>query len=117
MCAAPHFDRRLARMTRFRPDRHCLWAICAAMFRPPQHLIPRLRAQQENDDMDTIEATAINPAKLDAFMGRVISDISAGYGGIMISLGYKLGLYKAMAGAGPLSARELAARASCAERY
>jgi SAM-dependent methyltransferase len=35
----------------------------------------------------------------------------------MVSLGSKLGLYKAMAGAGPLSARELAARAGCAERY
>src|SRR5690606_23119097 len=29
----------------------------------------------------------------------------------------KLGLYKAMAGAGPLSARQVAARAGCAERY
>ena len=35
----------------------------------------------------------------------------------MVSLGSKLGLYKAMAGAGPLSATELAARAGCAERY
>ncbi|MCL4800815.1 MAG: methyltransferase domain-containing protein [Burkholderiales bacterium] len=35
----------------------------------------------------------------------------------MVSLGAKLGLYKAMAGAGPLSAAELAARAGCAERY
>jgi SAM-dependent methyltransferase len=67
--------------------------------------------------MDTIEATAINAAKLDAFIGRVINDISAGYGGIMVSLGHKLGLYKAMADAGPLSAREVASRASCAERY
>jgi SAM-dependent methyltransferase len=35
----------------------------------------------------------------------------------MVSLGSKLGLYKAMAGAGPLSAGEVAARAGCAERY
>jgi len=35
----------------------------------------------------------------------------------MISLGTKLGLYKALAGAGPLSAKELARRAGCAERY
>lgn len=67
--------------------------------------------------MDTIQANAIDPAKLDQLMGRVISDISAGYGGVMISLGHKLGLYQAMAGAGPLSAREVAARAKCAERY
>jgi SAM-dependent methyltransferase len=59
----------------------------------------------------------INQAKLDAFLGRAIADLSAGYGGVMVSLGSKLGLYKSMAGAGPVSARELAARAGCAERY
>ncbi|HEX6015594.1 MAG TPA: class I SAM-dependent methyltransferase [Geminicoccaceae bacterium] len=35
----------------------------------------------------------------------------------MVSLGHRLGLYKAMAGAGPLSSRELAGRTGCAERY
>ena len=67
--------------------------------------------------MDTIQPHAIDPAKLDAFIGRAISDLSAGYGGVMVSLGNRLGLYKAMAGIGPLSARELGMRASCAERY
>ncbi|TIR44100.1 MAG: SAM-dependent methyltransferase, partial [Mesorhizobium sp.] len=47
----------------------------------------------------------IDPAKLDALVARAIGDISAGYGGVMISLGHRLGLYKAMAGLGPLSAR------------
>lgn len=67
--------------------------------------------------MDTIQPGAIDPAKLDALIGRAIGDLSAGYGGVMLSLGHRLGLFKAMAGAGPLSARELAARAKCAERY
>jgi 2-polyprenyl-3-methyl-5-hydroxy-6-metoxy-1,4-benzoquinol methylase len=35
----------------------------------------------------------------------------------MVSLGSKLGLYKAMSGAGPITSRQLAARAGCAERY
>jgi 2-polyprenyl-3-methyl-5-hydroxy-6-metoxy-1,4-benzoquinol methylase len=35
----------------------------------------------------------------------------------MVSLGHKLGLYKAMAGAGPVSSQELATRTDCAERY
>ena len=48
---------------------------------------------------------------------RAIGDLSAGYGGVMVSLGHKLGLYKAMAGAGPLDSKEVAARANCAERY
>jgi SAM-dependent methyltransferase len=59
----------------------------------------------------------IDPAKLDAFVGRAVTDLSAGYFGVMISLGDRLGLYRAMAGAGPLSSREVAGRAGCAERY
>jgi SAM-dependent methyltransferase len=59
----------------------------------------------------------IDQTKLEAFANRTIADIAAGYGGVMVSLGHKLGLYKAMAGAGPVSSRELAARARCAERY
>jgi SAM-dependent methyltransferase len=35
----------------------------------------------------------------------------------MISIGNRLGLFKAMSGAGPISSTELAKRASCAERY
>jgi SAM-dependent methyltransferase len=59
----------------------------------------------------------IDQAKLEAFAMRTIGDLTAGYTGVMVSLGSKLGLYKAMAGAGPLSAKEVAQRAGCAERY
>ena len=59
----------------------------------------------------------IDASKLDAFVGQAVSDLSAGYFGVMISLGDRLGLYRAMAGAGPLSSREVAGRAGCAERY
>ena len=60
---------------------------------------------------------AIDQTKLEAFVNRTFADIAASYGGVMVSLGNKLGLYKMMAGAGPLSARELAALSRCAERY
>lgn len=59
----------------------------------------------------------IDQKALDEFMERAVNDLSASYGGVMVSLGHRLGLYKAMAGAGPLSAREVAERAECAERY
>ena len=59
----------------------------------------------------------IDQRKLDALLGATVADLSAGYGGVMISLGYKLGLYRAMAGAGPLSSAEVARRSECAERY
>jgi SAM-dependent methyltransferase len=55
--------------------------------------------------------------KLMSFAMRTIGDIAAGYTGVMVSLGSKLGLYKALAGAGPLSAGEVAARAGCSARY
>jgi len=60
---------------------------------------------------------AIDQDKLNGVLERVIGDLSSGYGGVMVSLGNKLGLYKAMAGAGPLSSQELARRSGCAERY
>jgi SAM-dependent methyltransferase len=64
-----------------------------------------------------MNAPATEQEKLMAFSMRTVNDIAAGYIGVMVSLGSKLGLYKAMAGAGPLSAREVATRAGCAERY
>ena len=67
--------------------------------------------------MDYVKTNEIDPAKLDAIVSRAIGDLSAGYGGVMVSIGHRLGLYKAMAGAGPLSAHELASRTGCAERY
>lgn len=64
-----------------------------------------------------MEAPVIDRTKLDAFVGRAVGDLSAGYGGVMVSLGNKLGLYKALWNAGPLTSGELAARADCSERY
>jgi SAM-dependent methyltransferase len=59
----------------------------------------------------------IDQTKLEAFVERAVGDISSAYGGLMVSLGSKLGLYEAMWNAGPISSRELAARAGCAPRY
>lgn len=67
--------------------------------------------------MDYTQTKTIDNAKLDALVGRVVGDLSAGYGGVMVSLGHRLGLYKAMADRGPLTSREIASRAGCAERY
>jgi hypothetical protein len=56
----------------------------------------------------------INQQKLEELYGRLFAEISAGYGGVMVALGDKLGLYKAMVGAGPLSSHEVAAAAPSA---
>jgi SAM-dependent methyltransferase len=59
----------------------------------------------------------VNEQKLEEFFNKAINDLAAGYGGVMVGLGHKLGLYKAMAGAGPLDSSEIAQRSGCAERY
>ncbi|MFZ5891783.1 MAG: class I SAM-dependent methyltransferase [Myxococcota bacterium] len=64
-----------------------------------------------------MDGSAVDTATLNSLVTRAITDISAAYGGVLISVGHKLGLYKALAGAGPLSSKELARRATCAERY
>jgi ubiquinone/menaquinone biosynthesis C-methylase UbiE len=59
----------------------------------------------------------LDERKLDEFVEKAVTDLAAGYGGVMTVLGHKLGLYKAMADAGPLDSSELAKRSGCAERY
>ena len=59
----------------------------------------------------------VNEQKLNEVVEKAISDLAAGYGGVMVALGDKLGLYRAMAGQGPLSSMEVAKLAGCAERY
>ncbi|MCA1841708.1 MAG: SAM-dependent methyltransferase, partial [Actinobacteria bacterium] len=61
-------------------------------------------------------ATAIDESKLEAFMGQAVTDMSAAMSAPLIAIGMKLGLYKAMAGAGPLTSAEVAERAGCDER-
>jgi Rv2258c-like winged HTH domain len=62
-------------------------------------------------------ATAIDEGKLEAFMGRVVGDMGAIISAPLMIIGEKLGLYRAMAGAGPLTSREVAERSGSAERY
>lgn len=60
---------------------------------------------------------SVDEQKLNQFLEKTVADLAAGYAGVMISVGHKLGLFKALAGAGPLTAPEVAKRAGCAERY
>ena len=64
-----------------------------------------------------MSATGIDEAKLEAFMGQAVTDMGAIISAPLMVIGEKLGLYKAMAGAGPLSSQEVAERSGAAERY
>jgi SAM-dependent methyltransferase len=64
-----------------------------------------------------MSATEIDGAKLEAFMGQAVSDMGANISAPLMLIGDKLGLYKAMAQAGPLTSQEVAERSGAAERY
>ena len=67
--------------------------------------------------MTTTETNPIDEARLEAFVGQAVTDMGAAISGLLLHLGDRLGLYKAMAGAGPLTSAALAARTGTAERY
>jgi SAM-dependent methyltransferase len=59
----------------------------------------------------------IDGAKLEAFVFRAVDEIGATLNAALVVMGDKLGLYRALAGAGPLTPEELAQRTGTAERY
>lgn len=59
----------------------------------------------------------IDMSKVEQFAGQVIFDISATFSGVMTNIGHKLGLYKAMAGAGAMTSKMLADKTNTHERY
>lgn len=60
---------------------------------------------------------APNEAKLQAFLARALYDLGAAQSAALVALGDRLGLYKAMAGAGPLTPAQLAERTGASETY
>jgi len=65
----------------------------------------------------TITSSVFEQSKFDAFMGKAVMDMGAAMHAALVVVGDKLGLYKAMAGAGPLTPAELAAKTRTTERY
>ena len=59
----------------------------------------------------------VDSAKLKAFMMKMVGDFGAAISVPMIKTGIRLGLYKALDEAGPLTSGELAEKAGIAERY
>ena len=59
----------------------------------------------------------VDETALNNLLGKMVGDLGAAMGAALVILGDKLGLYKAMAGAGPLSSTDLAAKTATDERY
>jgi len=59
----------------------------------------------------------MDETKLMEFLRKTVTDVGCVLGGSMAVLGDRLGLYRAMAGAGPLTPAELAASTDTSEHY
>ena len=74
-----------------------------------------------NQDIPSSTSTSsnnIDHKKLEDFMMKAVGDMASSLGSMMIILGDRLGLYKAMAkSGGPITSEELASQTNTAERY
>jgi SAM-dependent methyltransferase len=59
----------------------------------------------------------VDQGRMNEFLGRFVADLGATFHAPTVLLGEKLGLYKTMAAAGPVTPAELAARTDTSERY
>jgi SAM-dependent methyltransferase len=68
--------------------------------------------------MPTVAASpALDGKKLEQFVFKAVDEVGATLNAALVVMGDKLGLYRALAGAGPLTPAELAGRTGTAERY
>ena len=65
----------------------------------------------------TTEAPAFDEAKVEEFMGKVVTDAAGLTTSFLVAIGDKLGLFKDLATGGPATSEELAQRTSIDERY
>jgi SAM-dependent methyltransferase len=61
--------------------------------------------------------TQIDQARLEQFVGQAVGDMAAAISGLLVHIGDRLGLYRAMADAGPVTPEALAKQTGTAPRY
>jgi 2-polyprenyl-3-methyl-5-hydroxy-6-metoxy-1,4-benzoquinol methylase len=64
-----------------------------------------------------VQTQTVDQDKLMAFLGQVIGELGATVNAGLIVIGDRLGLYRAMAAAGPITSSELAGKTGTSERY
>jgi SAM-dependent methyltransferase len=67
--------------------------------------------------MSTAASQPLDQAKLHEFVMRAVGEMGAAMNAALIVIGDKLGLYKAMSGAGPMTSADLAKKTGTTERY
>ena len=64
-----------------------------------------------------MEANAMDPKKVEAFVGKVLGDTAGSLVTVLAMIGDRLSLFKNLAENGPATSEELADRAGIQERY
>jgi 2-polyprenyl-3-methyl-5-hydroxy-6-metoxy-1,4-benzoquinol methylase len=76
------------------------------------------RPQPQEAKMAAVDQTVeVDGDKLMQFVFRAVEEVGATLGAALVVMGDRLGLYRELAGAGPLTSPELAERTGTAERY
>lgn len=81
------------------------------------HVDEQARTIDPRQDDRARSSREIDPAKLEAFVGRIVTELGAAASAVLVRIGDELGLYRAMADGAPVTPRELAARTRTSERY
>jgi SAM-dependent methyltransferase len=82
-------------------------------------MVDHTRHDQPTGEVMTTTATAasIDEAKVDRFAHQLIGDLGAALSAVLIHIGDRLGLYRALSDGVPVTSAALAARTDLAERY
>jgi hypothetical protein len=67
--------------------------------------------------MTTQTDAGIEPDRLNALLGQAVVEFGATVNAALVVIGDRVGLYRALAAAGPLTPADLAGRTGTAERY
>lgn len=83
------------------------------LVRHKRRLMPAMQREHIMTQLVPIHA----PNEIEAFVGKVVTDLSAACSGVLVNVGRKLGLYRALADIGPCTSSALAEASGIRERY
>lgn len=69
------------------------------------------------DSIGMVGSTDLNPSKIEAFGSRMLTLLNNGATALLVSIGYKTGLFETLAALPPVTSSELAAACGLHERY
>jgi SAM-dependent methyltransferase len=94
-----------------------LFHSCGQHIRSKERCSKKRGVRQTRKEIIMSQVATLDPARQEAFIGKVLHDTSATMTTFLAVIGDRLGLFKDLAGYGPATASELAERTDLHERY